>query len=259
MNQASSFNSINIIHLTLQNLRQKMSARGMTSNARLLRLSSQLNQWNTERVFTKQADGQPQDLSIEDVDFLKDTIHAEVSKASVKQPEVVSDQMLFLVIGAIQIQSQTGSDEAWRLVNRSMQSFVIPDNEKRTLLFGLVAATLVIYISTMTALNSKMHSIDNAPLNPPIITTDGMTDPVTISTLLLVYNKMKSGTCQIPQAAMLQPEQRQAFLRFINKGLIEVHDVENLKLALGYVNCLYPQELMHPILPEENGIAKIAL
>jgi hypothetical protein len=66
-----------------------------------------------------------------------------------------------------------------------------------------------------------------------------------MSMLVLAYNKMKSGTCQLPQAAMLPPEQRQAFLMFINKGVIEVKNVENLRLALGYVNCLYPQELMH--------------
>jgi hypothetical protein len=66
-----------------------------------------------------------------------------------------------------------------------------------------------------------------------------------MSTLLLAYNKMKSGTCQLPQAAMLPPEQRQAFLRFVNNGVIEVQHVENLRMALGYVNCLYPQELMH--------------
>ena len=80
------------------------------------------------------------------------------------------------------------------------------------------------------------------------------TDPVTMSTLLLAYNKMKSGTCQLPQAAMLPPEQRQAFLMFVNKGIVEVQHVENLRLALGYVNCLYPQELMHPVVSTGNRL-----
>jgi hypothetical protein len=72
--------------------------------------------------------------------------------------------------------------------------------------------------------------------------------------LLLAYNKMKSGTCQLPQAAMLPPEQRQAFLMFVNKGIVEVQHVENLRLALGYVNCLYPQELMHPVVSAGNRL-----
>lgn len=71
-------------------------------------------------------------------------------------------------------------------------------------------------------------------------------DPVTMSMLKLTYQKMQSGTCQLPQAAMLPPEQRHAFLLFINKGVVEVQNVENLRLAINYVTCLYPQELMHP-------------
>jgi hypothetical protein len=72
---------------------------------------------------------------------------------------------------------------------------------------------------------------------------------VTISMLQLAYQKMQSGTCQLPQAAMLPIEQRTAFLMFVNKGSIDVNHVEDLRLALGYVNCLYPQQLMRPQLP----------
>jgi len=72
-------------------------------------------------------------------------------------------------------------------------------------------------------------------------------DPVTISMLQLAYNKMKSGTCQLPQAAMLPERQRQAFLAFVNQGTIDVNNVENLRQAFGYVSCLYPQELMRPL------------
>jgi len=72
-------------------------------------------------------------------------------------------------------------------------------------------------------------------------------DPVTISMLQLAYDKMKSGTCQLPQAAMLPERQRQAFLAFVNQGTIDVNNVENLRQAFGYVSCLYPQELMRPL------------
>ena len=65
---------------------------------------------------------------------------------------------------------------------------------------------------------------------------------------------MKSGTCQLPQAAMLAPEQREAFLMFVNHGTVDVQHVENLRLALAYVNCLYPQELMHPMQSTGNKL-----
>lgn len=225
-----------------------------TSNASLLGLSSQLSHWNAERISRKNANEQPQSLSIEDVNLLKEMIHAAINKASEKYPEVISDQLLFLTIGAIQVQSQTGSDKAWNLVGQSIQSFLNAQKEKRMFLIGLVTIAFVICLSAMAISNTKIHSINNTLPDSPMASIEGATDPVTISTLLLAYKKMKSGTCQLPQAAMLPPEQRQAFLMFVNQGAIEVQHVEDLRLALGYVNCLYPQELMHPMSSVGNRV-----
>jgi hypothetical protein len=177
-------------------------------------------------------------------------IHTATEKTAIKCTEVFLDQMLFLVIGAIQIQSQTGSDKAWTLVNQAVKDFVNTQKEKRMISIGLVVTALIVCLSAMTLMNVKVHSrhqeLQDTPFEVASVTD---ADPVTISTLLLAYNKMKSGTCQLPQAAMLPPEQRQAYLLFVNKGTIEVQHVENLRLALGYVTCLYPQELMHPPAP----------
>lgn len=219
------------------------------SNARLMALSKHLNNWNTERISTKQANGQSHQLSIEDVHALKEMIHEATRKAA-NCSEVFLDQMLFLVIGAIQVQSQTGSDKAWNLVNQSIQDFVTTQKEKRMTSFGLVMTAFIVCLSAMTLMNVKVHTRHNDLQDTPFeVASVTDADPVTISTLLLAYNKMKSGTCQLPQAAMLPPEQRQAYLLFVNKGAIEVQHVENLRLALGYVTCLYPQELMHPPMP----------
>ena len=254
MNQTHSFQTaglkcLNIRYLYSLGFLQNIRAYKNTSTAHLLGLSSQLSQWNVERISKKIAHGQAQDLSIEDVHLLKEMIHAAINKASVKCPEIFSDQMLFLVIGAIQVQSQTGSDQAWKLVNQSIKSFLNAQKEKRLFSLGLVTTAFVICLSAMTMTNAKIHTTSKAEFNLPIESSLGTTDPVTISMLQLAYNKMKSGTCQLPQAAMLPVEQRQAFLMFVNNGVIEVQHVENLRLALGYVNCLYPQTLMRPQLP----------
>lgn len=243
-----------INHLGSLGFSQKASFYRKSSNARLSGLSSQLSHWNIERIARKTTNGQSQELAIEDVNLLKEMIHTAINNTSVKCPEVISDQILFLVIGAVQVQFQTGSDKAWKLVNQSIQSFLNSQKEKRTFLFGLVTTVFVICLSAMAISNTQIHHINNTSSNSPIASTEGATDPVTMSTLLLAYNKMKSGTCQLPQAAMLPPEQRQAFLLFVNNGTIEVQHVENLRLALSYVNCLYPQELMHPIASAGNSL-----
>jgi hypothetical protein len=243
-----------INHLASLGFSQRASFYKNPSNARLSGLSSQLSHWNIERIAMKTATGQSQELAIEDVNFLKEMIHTAINNTSVKCSEVISDQILFLAIGAVQVQFQTGSDKAWKLVNQSIQSFLNAQKEKRIFLIGLVTTVFVICLSAMAIYNTQLRHVNNMSSNSPIASTEGATDPVTMSTLLLAYNKMKSGTCQLPQAAMLPPEQRQAFLLFVNNGTIEVQHVENLRLALGYVNCLYPQELMHPIASAGNSL-----
>lgn len=214
-------------------------------------LSAQIKDWNIERSARRLSLGQSQELSIEDVHALKEMIHATTQKADTKCSEVFLDQMLFLVIGAIQVQSQTGSDKAWTLVSQSIKDFISTQKEKRITSLGLVISAFIVVLSAMALMNIKVHTRNNDNLQNTPFEVASVTDadPVTISTLLLAYNKMKSGTCQLPQAAMLPPEQRQAYLLFVNKGAIEVQHVENLRLALGYVTCLYPQELMHPPMP----------
>lgn len=252
MNQTQSFQTgnlkfLNIGYLNVLSYLKRFISFNKTSNAYLLRLSSQLNQWNIERISNRNVNGGALDLSLDDVNALKELIRVAIEKASIKYPEVVYDQLFFLTIGAIQVQSQTGSDKAWSLLNQSIQCHLNSQKEKRIFSLGLITTAIVICFSVTTIQNPKIHHVNDTSQILATETVAGETDPVSMSMLLLAYNKMKSGTCQLPQAAMLPPEQRQAFLMFVNKGVVEVQHVENLRLALGYVNCLYPQELMHPV------------
>ena len=225
-----------------------------TSNTYLLGLSSQLNQWNIERISKKNVNRQSLDLNLDDVNTLKKLIRVAIEKASNKYPEVFYDQLLFLTIGAIKVQSQTDSDRAWSLLNQSVQSHLNLQKEKRLFSLGLITTAIFICFTVMTIQHPKTHHVDDTSQILITETVAGETDPVSMSMLLLAYNKMKSGTCQLPQAAMLPQEQREAFLKFVNKGVVEVQHVENLRLALGYVNCLYPQELMHPVVTAGNKV-----
>lgn len=251
MNQTHSFQSLrlkflNTSHLGSLGLFKRLTSYSTVSNANLLRLSNQLNHWNLERI-TKKANGQSLELMLDEVIVIKKLIQIAIRTASIKYSEAIYDQLVFLTIGAIQIQSQTGSDKAWALVNQSIQSHLNAQKNKLTFSLSLIIATILICLSVTTIPKTKVHHLDDTLQILPSETIASGTDPVSISMLLLAYNKMKNGTCQLPQATMLPPEQRQAFLRFINHGVVEVNHVENLRLALGYVNCLYPQELMHPL------------
>lgn len=222
--------------------------------APLYELSNQLSQWNLERISQKRLTGQSLDLSLDDVNSLKELTRTAIEKASMKYSNTLYEQLLFMTIGAIQVQAQTGSDQAWSLVNQSIQSHFKSQNQKSLFSFGLILTVIIIGLSLTTLPHPKVHQFEDTSQILPTTTAASGTDPVSMSMLLLAYNKMKSGTCQLPQAAMLPPEQRQAFLTFVNKGVVEVQHVENLRLALGYVNCLYPQELMHPVASTGNRL-----
>ena len=221
-------------------------------NTSLLSLTSDLCEWNSIRVKQNQDSGLVQALSVEDIALIKHLIDAAIKRSSAECSEVFTDQILFLVIGAIQIQAQTHSDKAWQLVSQSIKNTVKSKNEKKWFQLSIYSTAFIICMSTMMISNSKIQEMQKTTSSYSVEKVIASTDPVTISMLELAYNKMKGGTCQLPQAAMLPVEQRNAYLNFINKGVIEVQHVENLRQALGYVNCLYPQELMHPRLPDEK-------
>lgn len=233
---------------------QYIRAYAKPSNASLIMLCGQLKRWNAERVTQKTANQQPQDLTLEDVNAIRAIIQAALGKVALKHPEIMADQLLFLTVGAIQIQSQTGADKAWGLVNQSIQNYLNTHKEKRMVSLGLFSMAVLVCVS-MTMINiTKMNTAklyknnQDVMQSAPFEAEQSDADPVTLSMLQLAYEKMKGGTCQLPQAAMLPQEQRHAFLLFVNKGIVEVQNVENLRLALGYVNCLYPQELMRPMI-----------
>lgn len=236
--------SLNISHTYWQRLRNIARIGEKRSNASLYALSDHIHQWNIARISHNHLHGLSQNLSIENVLDLKSIIQNNLSKVRVAQAEVIADQLLFLAIGAIQIESQNGSNEAWRLVNGVIQNIAAPKKIKPTILLSAMAMLLV--TCTLIATNTQRKMVTVTPALPLPMAVNHSPDPVTISMLKLTYLKMKAGTCQLPQAAMLPPEQRHAFLMFVNTGSIDVYHVEDLRQALGYVNCLYPQELMHP-------------
>lgn len=211
------------------------------STAHLNGLHQQIHRWNIARMSTSHV----HNLSIKEVDDLKRIIQNCLNKTTIKQSDVIADQLLFLVIGAIQIEAQNGSDKAWQLVNRTIQSLAQPKKTSLTLMQVFGAALLASCFFTIFHTQTKTQIV--SPATPFVMSVSHSPDPVTISMLNLTYHKMKAGTCQLPQAAMLPPEQRHAFLLFVNTGTVDVLHVEDLRLALGYVNCLYPQELMHPM------------
>jgi len=218
------------------------------TDAAVVKLPKTLSAWNNERIAQRTTSAGNAHLSLDEINMVRTLIEDAISRSTIKNHAVFIDQLFFLTIGAIQIESQTHSSDAWKLLNKTIGTHLKPKNDRQLLAIGMLVTVLILGMSAMQMSNKKGHASPAQSQGSFIEASASTADPVTISMLQLAYDKMKSGTCQLPQAAMLPESQRQAFLAFVNKGTIDVNNVENLRQAFGYVSCLYPQELMRPLI-----------
>lgn len=185
-------------------------------------------------------------ISAHNVESLKAMIHQEVLRARVKHPGVVTDQILFLLIGAIQLSQKQQSEQAWDIVSDAIHGFLRPATNYKAL-FGFSIMGLIL-LGSMLLFYTKPYP-QQTHYSPPEFAnmndndTPNLITP-TIVTLQDVYRQMKKGICQLPQAGMLAEDQRAAYLAFIQDGLVDIHTAESLAKAMRHVSCAYPQQLM---------------
>jgi len=221
---------------------------GKSPVARLKGLASILSSWNKQRIGNV-INGKEADLSIDDIQILRKLIDIETSQLKLDNAEIVADQILFLVIGAIKLQIQNNTEKPWELVNQSIANFLAPQNTTRTIQISLYFLTFIVIMGfAIILMKPSTNNTSENGVNPLGITTDAsvnQTSSKTVSNLVALYEAMKIGDCQLPQAAMLQPHEREAFISFINEGKVDINTAESLKNALSYANCMYPQKLMN--------------
>ncbi len=214
---------------------------------RLKGLAGILSSWNKQRIGNV-INGKEADLTIDDIQILRNLIDVETSRLKLDNAEIVADQILFLVIGAIKLEIQNSSEKPWDLVNQSIANFLTPQNRNRKMQMSLYFMTFIMMGFSIVLLKPSINNNSKNGVNPLEISQDAsvnQTSSKTVSNLVALYKAMKSGDCQLPQAAMLQPHEREAFISFINEGKVDINTAESLKNALTYANCMYPQKLMN--------------
>jgi hypothetical protein len=235
--------------LSSPGLEIRLEDHGRTPLARLSGLARLFRDWgnkaSADDAGTETGAGMWQQLatlSISDIDALKSIIVSEVKKTAVPNADIVSDQILFLLLGAIQLHSRGNADKAWDLVQDSISEFLKPKTSFKPLLFAGMTL-LLISVASSGFFYLKSTSQANTPLEGAAVVQPGEL-PASITALQDVYTQMKGGKCQLPQAGMLPPDQRQAYIAFINDGIVDLHSADALQKALTHVSCDYPQKLM---------------
>lgn len=203
-------------------------------------LCDELAGWNARRIQHGSSA-----LNVQDISSIRQMLETAQQQSMATLSPALLDQWFFLAVGAIQVQSQTGSSKAWQLFDQSVHSQLAPRAFYRSLSFGLLVSLCVMWMA-FAPVKQKALQPELTPLESPVSQPVGTADPVTLSLLNLAYQKMQNGSCQLPQAAMLPEIQRRAFILFVTEGRVDTDQVEPLRQALGYVSCLYPQDLMRP-------------
>jgi len=228
--------------------KSKLLKESGTPALRLISLSAVLSQWNAGRI-GKVQNSKEADLTIDNIQNLKKLIKGEVIKSKVRDIDVVSDQILFLFIGAIKLQIQNKSDKPWKLVKQSISNFLADEQRPQKNLLLLVMLSIIVVLGFLfTSLNLYNTNMANQTDSLFDISTANESGSNTVASLVNLYEAMKNGDCQLPQAAMLHPAEREAFISFVNEGKVDINTASYLKSALNYTACLYPQKLMsHPL------------
>lgn len=237
------------VSLDSEDFRSHFMQSGNSPAARLKNLGRTLAAWIKTRPELA-AEGSNEELSINDIHGLRQLIVNEIDHIRLSNPDVVTDQILFLVIGAVRLQKKSNAKQQWDLVNSSIAGFLRPPRSYNPMLVGLSAlsAAMMFAISLVT-LQPADHPAPTALFQEDVSGAGVLSDAGVnaVSNLVAIYQKMQEGECQLPQAAMLQPEEREAFIAFVNNGHVDIGSAGNLRKSLQYVNCLYPQKLMGPL------------
>lgn len=227
--------------MDLAYLKSQINKSGRTPEARLKGLSLALKKWNQGRI-ENSFDNKRSDLSEAQIDTLKQLVQVETSKLNNKEADVVAEQILFLLIGAIKLQYDNDSNNMWEMVDKGISTFIQPQRSLSRAI-NLISITLLVIALLAISANLALRKEIKNKAYPEEMYADESKN-ATVNNLVSLYNEMKKGSCQLPQAAMLQEKERETFITFINDGRVNIDSAEDLKKALAHVNCLYPQKLM---------------
>lgn len=231
----------------LQSNELKVAIRESGSNPvdRLVGFANTLANWSIDPDKYEDMRKLSMQFDAEDIDVLRSLIFNEVKSLKYLNADEATEHILFLLIGALKFDpKQDKLPNAWSLASLSIQSLLKKKNKANVykyLLYSLIYLTIgmVIWIISNKHIIVQNSQPDGTTYIDFVPLSELVPSPYIPSHFYSLKAQMEKTTCQFPQAAMLPPEQRAAFLNFINTGSIALPELSNLQLALTRVHCEY--------------------
>jgi hypothetical protein len=230
----------------LNNLRTEVYSKSTSPKGRLKALISVFSNWSEDAEKQKLMRDIAVKMDFHDIEFLRNLIDEQVLKLKVKKPNDLTDQVLFIIIGALKFEiNREAFSKHWQLAELSLDSVLTVSRTRNLSLFSTIILSglilvigAIFYINHHKPIGTDTRSV-NLTGNNYLDSTEPIPSPYVPSHFYSLRKEMGKSVCIIPQAATLPQEQRAAFLKFIKTGEIDLDQLANLQAALSLVHCEY--------------------
>ena len=187
-------------------------------------------------------------LDAADIATLRTHIELQLRKGRYTDAAALTDQILFIMIGALKAHTREDAARTWDLTARSIESLL--QAAQRPLVPAYLqhaCAGLLAVFCLWGGYGVLLHDAPNvqelaaapARLDKPVFAQRPY-----IPTHLHSFRRiMMQASCDYPQAAMLPVEQRGAFLDYLRNGQYSLAELRNLESALSKVDCFYASSI----------------
>ena len=187
-------------------------------------------------------------LDAADIATLRTHIELQLRKGRYTDAAALTDQILFIMIGALKAHTREDAARTWDLTARSIESLL--QAAQRPLVPAYLqhaCAGLLAVFCLWGGYGVLLHDAPNvqelaaapARLDKPVFAQRPY-----IPTHLHSFRRiMMQASCDYPQAAMLPVEQRGAFLDYLRNGKYSLAELRNLESALSKVDCFYASSI----------------
>jgi hypothetical protein len=236
----------NVRNQQLSNLKSEVYSLSKTPQGRLEAMISVFSTWSEDVDKQKIMREIAIQMDFHDIDLLRKLIDEQVIKLKSKNSTDLTDQILFIIIGALKFEiKREAFSKHWELAELSLHSVLTVSNKSKiNLFYAILFSSFVILIGAIFYINHHQPLLGPTKKvdlegNYYLDSTEPIPSPYVPAHFYSLRKEMGKSVCLIPQAATLPSEQRAAFLKFVNTGEIELDQLTNLQAALSLVHCEY--------------------
>ena len=187
-------------------------------------------------------------LDAADIATLRTHIELQLRKGRYTDAAALTDQILFIMIGALKAHTREDAARTWDLTARSIESLL--QAAQRPLVPAYLQHACVGLLAVFCLWGGYGVLLHDAPNVQELAAAPARLDKPVFAqrpyfpTHLHSFRRiMMQASCDYPQAAMLPVEQRGAFLDYLRNGQYSLAELRNLESALSKVDCFYASSI----------------